>query len=831
MRSITLVLALLPSLALGAGVRDAPGQMVRTSPGRLVQTPSAGRTQFGAGTGVVEAEGSRLAYALGLRGSLGSRVRPTALGAEWQNSVGPATAASFYGQFIYLSDVAQNVRLWPAVWTAAKARALLDAWGWADAIAGDSAYGKVAWATAYPDVPARGWSDGAAFGGIPAGFFFSDYPDEFPGGPTMCGPAYFVLAMAEVYGAGDATVYAAYKTRIKSGLDSLPRGANGLLYSDPASMWSEDDWTSGMHAPGEGAYTSAMTAYAYGELGRLASAEGDAAMAAACASAKAAIFAGMASLRLGSDLYAHSSGDPVPSLLATAWAVKARLAATAELAASVAALVAASEVADGLNYQRGHWRFLLYPNYWATQPAGWPADAFVNGGLWAGPTSAVMNEAVATTNEARAEVLGQDLVDMLLTEYTVDGGDWWESINAPADLPAPHDWVTANRARTKPVDLVLSNAGLRQIIPAPAAPSALAFDLNAGNGYEQTILTPHGHEAYGLAFAGALPGGVQVTLYDAARAMTDLDFPDPSPLTYGTENAILSSVTGDTSIGARPLHAYGRGYLKVKVTAGAPGAPITGTILQGVPPAAITLSAPTLGATVSDPTMTAGNYTATGTPTFADGLASFEATGSLVLKSAVFPDDDDYRLAADIRPRGAAATSLWGRAGVGSVVYVERGTTGTWQVRKYQGGSGPSVLATLGTDAGLNRWYRALLVFRGTTVYASVVDVATDRIVGSAIVSAGTVASGYSQLSCGGAVDFRNLVAESITAVPTSQPVPPAYVLAPFDPSAGLIGAKAAVTGNVLSASTLKFPLRLYDHTGVEVATSEWPPALVQVVY
>lgn len=227
-------------------------------------------------------------------------------------------------------------------------------------------------------------------------------PNNFA--PNMDAAAFLALLASLVYDRGDTTVYAAVHAACAADMEALPKDGSGRVaqygggnavgfqYQDPITL------TGGLLAP------TVINAWAYRELARMATAEGDAANAATYSARSASLIDAARTLRQPSGWYYASTTESKEDVWITALIASEALC-TAEEAAETGGAIAAAYQAGTITLN-GALRLLISPTYWTTSSVGQGAGQ--NGGRFLGPW---VGWAARAMERAGAGALGLQLLD------------------------------------------------------------------------------------------------------------------------------------------------------------------------------------------------------------------------------------------------------------------------------------------------------------------------------------------------------------------------------------------------------------------------------------
>jgi hypothetical protein len=354
-----------------------------------------------------QVDGARAAKALGLRTVLRSRnTFGGVAGAQ------PA-AGAYYG--LWLRDFCMFSRVHPGYWTAARVRAVVDAF--VATIGGDA---TGAW------LPAEQITTAGVSSYRPGGS-----PGTFGYYPTFDSAAYLARLLCQAYDLGDATVFGTHKAAVKAALDGTPRSGS-LVYANPALTdgsgrptigWGFEDC---IRLSGGLGMASALYACAYLDLAAVATASGDASYASACTTAANTLITGLASLRRVDGLYNAATSDLKPHAILSSLMVSRSLVTGTDRTATAAAIYSAFNA--GNITQLGAVRHLVAPNYFTSyEVPNANHDVYQNGAYWLGEWVTWLCDALVASGHsttALAEI--QAATDEVIRQHGIDAVAPWE---------------------------------------------------------------------------------------------------------------------------------------------------------------------------------------------------------------------------------------------------------------------------------------------------------------------------------------------------------------------------------------------------------------------
>lgn len=342
-----------------------------------------------------------------------------------QGTFGPLTgtqpAPGLTYNALFLRDFFYTAEAFPGFYTASYVRAVVD--GFAGSIGGDP-LGTSATS------PAERIDTGGVYRYRPG------TSADFGWFPTHDSAIVLAYLTALVYERGDKTVYAARIAAVKAALDGLPRGPNGLIYSDPALLrlggglnrptigWGFEDSVISANS-GELGIVSAKAVLAYQKLATLATAEGDTARAAAFTNSANTLISGLATLRLPDNLYQFSTGDAHDSIVLSSLIGAFGFAPPADLVSTATALTAQYDVANAVDYHGGV-RWLIDPNGYTNAGSAGAIGQYQNGGYWLGAWTGWLASAINRISSTRATALLQAATNEVIAEGSTAPFEWFD---------------------------------------------------------------------------------------------------------------------------------------------------------------------------------------------------------------------------------------------------------------------------------------------------------------------------------------------------------------------------------------------------------------------
>jgi hypothetical protein len=244
--------------------------------------------------------------------------------------------------------------------------------------------------------------------------------------PIMDGIYFVILVLwADWRLTGDLSTFTTHRATIETCLETIPRSANGSVWSDPAAPSIDYAFADRTLKTGDCTYGTALMAWSYKMLADMDGENGSGPYSTARAEAEA----GLATLRNVSGWYKGSSGNNAAKddVWATALIVAEGLAPLADR--QVSAQTIADAYLGGTISQNGLVRHLPIGQFWVDSDA--TQGTYQNGGYWATPVWDCVR-AVDLVDPPLARTWAEEFIDEIAAEYAAEG-----TVGA---VTAPYEW-------------------------------------------------------------------------------------------------------------------------------------------------------------------------------------------------------------------------------------------------------------------------------------------------------------------------------------------------------------------------------------------------------